>query len=548
MLIELAVRDLGVIAELRLGFGPGMSALTGETGAGKTMIVEAIGLLLGGKPDPARVRAGADEAIVEGLFVTPAPDGEGEIETVLRRVIPTEGRSRSYVNGQLAPASQLAELGAGLIELHGQHAQQALLRPRTIRDALDRFGGIDTAPLTAASETVRDLEAELAELGGDERERARELDLLRYQLAELDAARITDAGEDVDLESAEDVLADAVAHREAGSAALDSLDGDGGAAEGLARAAHALDRRTPFAELHQRLDGLVAEAADVAHELRAATERIEEDPARLAELRARRQLLVELRRKYGDTLADVIAYRDEVAGRIETLSTVETRALAVGDLVARARHERHLVAAAVGTARRAAAPLLAERLREVLGTVALAHAVVEVVVADDGGLPAGEQVSLLVSMNPGLAPQPLTKVASGGELSRTMLALHLVLSAGPPTMVFDEVDAGVGGATATSIGRALAGLATGHQVLVVTHLPQVAAYADAQLAVTKEIVEGGRNRRATTSTTIRHLEPDDRVIELSRMLSGSPESSTAQEHAVELLTSAAGDRVRSAAR
>ena len=541
MLIELAVRDLGVIAELRLGFGPGMSALTGETGAGKTMIVEAIGLLLGGRPDPSRVRAGANEAVVEGLFVTLDADGH-EVETVLRRVVPVEGRSRSYVDGQLAPASQLSEIGSGLVELHGQHAQQALLRPRTMRDSLDRFAGIDVGPLGAATDRVRSLEAELAALGGDERERARELDLLRYQHDELEAARLDDPDEDAALELAEDVLADAVAHREALAAALEVLDGDGGAGDALATAAHLLERRVPFAGTAARVAGLAAELTDAVHDLRASGEGIEEDPGRLAELRARRQHLVELRRKYGETLADVIAYRDEVADRVGSLMTVEARAAAVGESLAEARRLLHEAAAEVGRARRAAAPRLASRLGEVLATVALANAVVEVSVTDDGPLSAGDRVELLVSMNPGLSPQPLTKVASGGELSRTMLALHLVLSAGPPTMIFDEVDAGIGGATATSIGRALAGLATAHQVLVVTHLPQVAAYADAQLAVTKEVVDGRGRRGATTSTTIRHLEDDDRVIELSRMLSGSPESSTAQEHAVELLSAAAGER------
>ena len=529
MLVELAVRNLGVIADLRLGFGPAMCALTGETGAGKTMIVEAIGLLLGGRPDPARVRPGADEIEVEGLFV------DDEREVVLRRLVPRVGRSRSYCDGRLVPTAQMAELGAGLVELHGQHAQQSLLRPKSQREALDRFGEVDTGPLAAATARCRELEAELDGLGGDERAQARELDLLRYQRDELDAAAIEDPAEDERLDRLEDVLADAAAHREAGEGATEALGGEGGVTERIAIALHQLDRRGPFEGAAERLRDVSAELDDVLHSLRSDVEGIEEDPERLDQVRARRHLLVELRRKYGDTLDEVMAYHAQVADQIVEIEGREERTRRLeGELVA-ARAERDAAARAVGSDRRAAAPRLASELEAQLREVALSGARVEVAVSDDGD-GSGDHVELLLAANPGMDPQPLTKVASGGELSRTMLALHLVLSGGPGTMVFDEVDAGIGGATATSIGKALAGLADDRQILVVTHLPQVAAYADVQIAVSKDV--GG----AMTSSSIRQLDASDRVIELSRMMSGSPESDSAREHARELLAAAAADR------
>jgi DNA repair protein RecN (Recombination protein N) len=533
MLVELAVRNLGVIADARVAFGPGMTALTGETGAGKTMVVEAIGLLLGGRPDPARVRPGADEAVVEGRLVVVGADGDEE-EVVLRRVVPRSGRSRSYVNGEMAPSAQLAEIGAASVELHGQHSQQWLMRPASQRSALDRFGAIDLGPWHDAHATVTAIEAELAGLGGDARTRAREIDLLRFQSEELGAARIERADEDDALSVTEDLLADAVAHREAGANAAEALSGDDGMTDRLARVIASLDHRSPFDATVERLRAAEVELADAARELRDAVELVEEDPERLASVRARRQQLVELRRKYGDTLAEVMEEHAAVDRRLEELlshdSTVERL---TADLEA-ARSRRALAAAALGSARRAAAPDLAEAIAARAREVAMEGARVEVDVDGD----AGEQVTIRFAANVGLEPGPLAKVASGGELSRTMLAMHLVLSEGPPTLVFDEVDAGIGGTTANRVGRALAHLAEERQVIVVTHLPQVAAYADRQLSVSKD--DDGH----MTTTSITALDQDGRVVELSRMLSGTPDSEVAHAHAGELLAAAAEERGR----
>ena len=528
MLAELAVRDLGVIRDLQLVLGPGMTAVTGETGAGKTLIVEAIELLVGGRADGTMVRHGAAEATVEGRFLV------DEDEVVLRRVVPSQGRSRAYVDGRLATASELSEWGRRLVDLHGQHDHQSLLSTAVQRGALDRFGGVDLEPLALARKALAEIDAELAELGGDPRERARELDLLRFQVDELDAAGLGDPDEDGALELEEDRLGDAVAHTEALAAALQAVDIDDGAGAGLARAVAALDDRRPFAAEAARLRSLAAELTDIAADLRAAGDQVEQDPERLDVVRERRRLLHELQRKYGEDLGEVMAYRDDVRARVDALADrdrlaaeLDERRAAALAAIAEAEHE-------VGAARRAAAPDLAAATQGHLVELAMAKAVVEVSVGDD----PGDDVTFLLAANAGSPPLPLSRVASGGELARAMLALRLVLSEAPPTLVFDEVDAGIGGTAATAVGRSLAALGADHQVLVVTHLPQVAAFADAQVGIAKAEADG------TVTTTAVALAGEARSVELARMLSGSPDSSTARRHAEELLADAAIQRGR----
>jgi len=533
MLIELAVSDLGVIAELSLVFGPGMTAVTGETGAGKTLVVEAIELLVGGRADPILVRPGAAEARVEGRFVV------DDDEIVLARVVPRDGRSRAYVDGRLATAASLADWGTRVVDLHGQHAHQSLLSAATQRAALDRFGRVDLAALADARGEVARLDAALAALGGDERARAREIDLLRYQVDELDAAHLDDPDEDDRLETEEDLLADAGAHRDAAAAVVDLLGGDDSVADVLGAAIGALAGRGPFAAHESRLRAVAAEVADVAADVRRLGESIDDDPDRLARVRARRQLLRDLRRKYGETTADVIAYTADAKARLAELQSHDERAAALDAERSRAIASATAAAAAVGRARRDAAPRLAAAAQAHLVQLAMASARLAV---DVGAEDPGDDVSFLLAANAGVPLLPLTKVASGGELARAMLALRLVLTgvaddSGPATLIFDEVDAGVGGQAASAVGQALATLAGDRQVLVVTHLPHVAAFADTHVAVTKR--DDGR----TTVASARVLAHDERVVELSRMLSGSPESATAHEHAVELMTAARDRRV-----
>ncbi len=535
MLVELHVVDLGIVADLNLVLGPGLTAITGETGAGKTLLVEAVELLVGGRADTTLVRDGAAEARVEGRFVHP----ETGDDTVLARVVPRDGRSRAYLDGRLATVSELAEAGRALVDLHGQHAHQSLLDPAVQRGALDRYAGppaLDAlARYRAARAAARDLDAELAALGGDARARAREIDLLRYQVDEISAAALDDPAEDVALEAEEALLADAVAHREALTRAYEVLEGPG--LDALGTAVAALDGRAPFAELAARLRGAQGELADIEQELRREVERVDDDPERVDRVRARRHQLHELGRKYGSTLADVIAYGAEAAARLDEQERHEERAAELEGR--RAAHERGAQAAAgdLSAARRAAAGPLGEAVGEHLRELAMPHAIVEVAVVpgpptDDGH----DQVTYLLAANPGEAARPLARAASGGELSRAMLAARVVLSEAPPTLVFDEVDAGIGGEAGAAVGRLLQALGSRHQVLCVTHLAQVAAFAGTQVVVEKAVERAGRMERTVATATV--VDGDDRVAELSRMLAGLGDSSHARRHAAELLATA----------
>ena len=537
MLAELHARDLGVIADLTLTLGPGLTAVTGETGAGKTLVVEAIELLVGERADPVLVRPGADEARVEGRFFL--DDGT---ERVVARVVPRVGRSRAYVDGRLASVGELAELGRRLVDLHGQHAHQSLLGARVQREALDRYGSVDLGPLHEARARLAAVEATLAALGGDERARAREADLLRYQIGEIEAAAIEGPGEEERLEAEEDVLADASAHREAGAAAYRALAEDDAAADWLGRAVAACGGRRPFAVLEGRLRSLAAELDDAAGDLRHASETIVVDPDRLDEVRHRRRTLADLRRKYGERLSDVLEFEVQTRARLAELEQHGDRAQALEQERAEVGGHASQAAAAVAAARRRAAPRLASAIEGRLQALAMAGARFEVAV--DGPDPA-DDVTFLLGANRGEATLPLAKVASGGELARTMLAVRLVLGdragdggegAGPATLVFDEVDAGIGGQAAVAVGAALADLGRHRQVLVVTHLPQVAAYADHQVAVTKTEQSG----RTVAGAAL--VAGEERVVELSRMLSGQPASATARDHAQELLATASAQK------
>jgi DNA repair protein RecN (Recombination protein N) len=542
MLHELHIESMGVIETLDLVLTPGLTAFTGETGAGKTMLVEAINLLVGGRADPAIVRPGSAEARVEGRFVV------FDDEYIVSRVIPTDGRSRAYVNGRLATATTLAELGARTVDLHGQHAHQSLLSTTAQREALDRYCSTDLEPLRAARARLTEIDASLAALGGDQRSRAREVDLLRFQVGELVNAAVVDADEDERLGAEEDALADAAAHREAGELAVESLTGDGGdgntaVADGIAAALRALIGRAPFDDFSTRLHAVAAEIGDVGRDLRTFTENLEENPERLAAIRERRQLLHDLRRKYGDSLADVLAFQLEAETRLAELESYEQRVLTLEQerIVAVAAERR--AAQEVSAARRAGAAGLANAVRDVVRALAMPHAEMEITVGDEA---PGDDVTFLIAVNPGLPLLPLSRVASGGELARTMLALRLVLTEAPETLVFDEVDAGIGGTAASAVGESLARLGQRHQVLVVTHLAQVAALADTQILVTKTVIAGGdhaeiehHDSTTTTTATATIVVGEQRVDEVARMLSGDRGGESARIHAAELL----GDRL-----
>jgi DNA repair protein RecN (Recombination protein N) len=530
MLTELAVHDLGVISDLTLGIGPGMTALTGETGAGKTLLVEALDLLVGGRADTQLVRPGATEALVEGRFEL---DGT---ERILARSVASAGRSRAWIDGRMAPVSALGSLGRDLVDLHGQHSHQSLLRQEAQRAVLDSFAGLDAGEVSALRSELRALDAALAELGGDDEARQREIQLLGFQIDELVAAHLGGEDEDEHLAAEEERLARAGSHREACMAALATLAADSdGAIETVGLAVGSLSGHLPLADSEGRLRAVEDELSEVASELRRALESLEDDPERLEEVIARRRLLADLRRKYGPSHAEVVAFARRAEERLLEIQSLEGRARSLQGDRADTASRLSAAEARLGEARRAAAPGLASAVEAHLRTLALPAARF---VVDVGERDPGDQVTFSLGPNPGEPCLPLARVASGGELARTMLATRLVGDVGPATLVFDEVDAGIGGEAALAVGAALASLAEERQVLVVTHLPQVAAFADRQVLVTKAESDG------RTVAVARPLEPADRVVELSRMLSGQPQSTTARDHAEELLEVAARQRGR----
>ncbi|MFN5600610.1 MAG: AAA family ATPase, partial [Acidimicrobiaceae bacterium] len=409
MLVELSIENLGIIESSRLTFHDGFTAFTGETGAGKTMLVEAINLVCGRRAETSVIRDGADEAHVEARFVRMGDDGEEEV--ILSRTLHREGRSRAYINGRMATVAALSELGEELVDIHGQHAHQRLMSAAAQREALDIFGAIDRSPLVAAREAVTEIDALLGALGGDEKSRAREIDLLSFQCDEIETARIVSADEDEVLSREEDVLSDVAKHQESLQRAVALLSHDGGAVETLGEALRALSSVTSLDSVPERLSALLAEATDLAHTVRGAAESVEENPERLEEIRLRRQLLRDLMRKYGDSLADVIAFGAEARSRLDELTGYAERVSQLETERAAALKALRTAQLKVGNARRSVAAGLASQVEERLRVLALPNAHVQVSVGDADSDPAGESVVFMLAAKPGSAPQPLTKVA-----------------------------------------------------------------------------------------------------------------------------------------
>jgi DNA repair protein RecN (Recombination protein N) len=568
MLGELHIRDLGVIDEARLRVAPGLNVLTGETGAGKTMVVDALALLLGERADPGQVRSGRPWALVEGrlavdedgqaaaaLAAAGVEDEEGEV--VVARQVLAEGRSRAHLQGRMATVAAIAEVVRPLVEVHGQHEFQRLLRPLVQRELLDRFAGDKVLALRAEFGAIwrrlRVVTRELDDLAARARERAREADLLRYQLEEIDAAGVR-VGELAALGAEVERLTNVEALREAASLAWQLLEGfeEAGVSTALGSAARAVagpGRHDPtLGELAERAAGLAAEVDDLASSLRAYAESVLVDPERLETVQGRVALLRDLQRKYGDDEPAVLAFARQAAARLAELEGGVLRSEVLEAEAGELRTRLADLGTALSARRAEAAGRLAAALQSELTDLAMPHARVEIAVEQDehpAGLEAGgrrlaagdhglDRVEVLLSANPGMSLRPLAKAASGGELSRVMLALRVVLAGvdRTPTLVFDEVDAGVGGRTAAAVGHRLAQLARHHQVLVVTHLPQIAACADRHFVVEKHSAAG------QTRTAVRALDDSGRVTELSRMLSGMEGSGLAQAHAEELLAAA----------
>jgi DNA repair protein RecN (Recombination protein N) len=564
MLVELRIRDYAVVEDLTLELGPGLNVLTGETGAGKSIIVGALSLLLGERASATVVRTGAERATVEAVFDLSSTDsdlgrlldGHGfradDDLLILRREVAAAGRSRAWVNGSAATAGVIGEIGRMLVDLHGQHEHQTLLRSADQRHILDAFGGaMDVANRVAS------LHAELLRHKGalDEREqRMRETesraDFLRFQLDEIDGAGI-EPGEDAALEAESKRLEHASDLAEGASRLYESLYAtDGSIADRLAEARRALERLASVdAELAGEVERL-AEAAlvveDVGRQVGDYASAVEHDPTRLEQVRARLDRLFRLERKYGPELADVLATAQRVRAELAALDDAAHDLSELERRVQRTTTELRAAADELGRLRRGAAQGLGSAVAAVLPELGLPGATFEVRLTAHEAISAGgaEVVEFLVSPNPGFDLMPLARIASGGELSRVMLALKSVLAEVDrvPILVFDEIDAGVGGVVAAAVADKLAEVATRHQVFVVTHLAQVASRAGQHLLVEKAATDGA------TSAGVRLLAGDARVHEIARMLGGDPESAKSRAHARELLAANSADFPRGSGR
>ncbi len=570
MLEEVRISSLGVIDDAVLELSSGFTALTGETGAGKTMVVTALGLLFGGKADPARVRPGAERASVEGRLVVPpavarqVEEAGGDLDDdgsslVLSRTISAEGRSRAYAGGRSVPVSLLQVLADDLVAVHGQADQRQLLKAGWPRDALDRYGGAPVGSVLTDYRRVygrhREVVSELSELRAALRDRLAEAEALRFGLGEVEAVSPVD-GEDVALLAEEQRLANADALHAAASTAHEALLGDpaaGGSAPAdavtlLGAASRALEAARSHDQVLAGLADRLSEASylvsDVAAELASYTETVDFDPARLAAVQERRAALGRLIRAYGGVSGDVAGVLDwakqasarllELDGDDDRVATLAAEEASLSDRVSE-------LAGSLTALRVEASSRFAALVTEELIALAMPHATLTALVSplDDGPGPFGaDEVSFRLAPHPGAPALPLHKGASGGELSRVMLAIEVVFAGADPlpTFVFDEVDAGVGGKAAVEIGRRLARLARSSQVIVVTHLPQVAAFADNHLVVEKA------NDGLVTASGVVRLDQQARVRELSRMLGGLEDSEYGQAHAEELLTLAANER------
>ncbi|HET9464091.1 MAG TPA: DNA repair protein RecN [Gemmatimonadales bacterium] len=557
MLTELRVRDLATIADVTLQLGPGLNVLTGETGAGKSMLVDALSLLLGERAAGGSVRPGASKLVVEGAFEDIAAATRRRIEElgldvedgrlVVRREVSAEGRSRAWVNGSPTTAAVLAQLGALLVDLHGQHETQSLLHAEAQREILDAFAhaGPNLDAVAEAHARVAALRAEELDLAARRDEIRRRADYLRHVVGEIDAARIK-IGEDEALELEARRLSQAGALVEHAQRIVEALEGEAGNALGAlgvaGRAMASLEKVDPVVGAwRELLDGGYANLSELARLAGEYAASVQEDPERLALVERRRDLLFRLTGKYGATLDLVLETREQAAAELDLLDTADTDLRALAARRSAAEGALRTAADALTLQRREAAERLARGVNRLLPQLGLpgGKLTVSLTPMPEPGAHGQESVQLNVQLNVGLEPKPLARVASGGELSRLMLALKVVLVKHDAiaTLVFDEVDQGIGGETGVQVGSALAEVAERHQVLVITHLPQIAARADGHLVVSKE----ARGGIATSDVQVLHGE--DRVNEIARML-GDTEGDAARRHAQALLRTPAATRRR----
>ena len=510
MLLELHIENLAIIERETLLFTEGLTAITGASGAGKSLVVNALSLACGARGEPSLVRQGADEARIDVRLLVTGDDGE-RVERVLSRVIPAEGRSRAYIDGRPTTLTALAELSSQVVEIHGQHEQHQLNTSRVRCGLLDVYGGIDRTDADETLASVVTLRAELESMGGSPTERLRELDLVDYQLAEIDA--VNPKADELDSLLAEErVLSDLDQLRTSAEIVYERLS----ASDDLRKSLKDLSSISHFDDLSDRLRSVIAEVDDIAATVRGRVEALSDDPDRLEAIRERVTSIRALCRRYGNDLLDVLVFASSLRERAEVLRGFDARSVEIQQQLTQAQDRYSAAASKLRSERLASGPTLARDVTAQLQLLDMPHAQFDVAIAGD----AGEHVEFLFSSGPSEQMVPLSKVASGGELARCMLAIDIAL--GPArsveSTVFDEVDAGVDAAAGGAIASALAASSLHRQVLVVTHLPTVAARADRHLCITKSLVNG---RQVSVASA---LHENARPLEIARMLSGGVES------------------------
>lgn len=560
MLRHLRVTNFAILSDVSLELGPGFNALTGETGAGKSLIVEAVNLLRGGRASADIPRAGAKEAVVEAIFevtnlvrepvtalLSEAGLPESDEDLLVRRVIQRGGRSRTYINGALTTATRLAEIGAYMVDLSGQHQHQGLVDPKRHRATLDACANNEAAleRMHRAYQALSTSRAALDKLRSDNSDRSERLDYLRFQLEELSDARL-EPGEDIELEKQRSQLA-SVDKLQSVAAECESLlyGCDGSAVDRLHMAAHALDATVSLDEGLGECSQLVNEARTLAEEAARSIQHyarnLDADPARLAEIDDRLALIRKLMRKHAGSLEtgsleELIAKVDSMQAEVHELDHHDDRIAALAEEVAAAESEAKKAAALLHKRRKKAAGTLETEVAPALAALGMGSArlIVHIEKNEQLGFEGGDKVEFLLAANTGETAKPLSRVASGGELSRIMLALKLVLRRADNVScyVFDEVDTGIGGATAEVVGQQIRQVANERQVLCVTHLPQIAAFGDLHFHVSKSEIEG------RTETKVKRLTDKQRHTEIARMVGGVKVSAQARAHAKAMLANA----------
>ncbi|MFZ5925217.1 MAG: DNA repair protein RecN [Bacillota bacterium] len=568
MLQELQIKDYALIEDARLEFGEGLNILSGETGAGKSIVIGAVTLLLGGRALSEHVRTGSDEAVIHGVFFVPGGSGtrlalanlgievgdDGLV--VVSRTVARSGRNQCRVNGRLVTQAMLSELGEHLVDIHGQHEHQSLLRVHRHIRFLDDFAGDDALRLREAVrdkyERLLELQSRLRELRSGDRDRAQRLDLLRFQAGEIDSAKLS-RGEDAALARERAVLASAEQlYTRASTAYAELYGGENempGATDRLARAIQELDAilkiDSSLAGVDNLLQAAMASCEEACRAIRVYKDGIDLDSSRLSQVEERLAAIQRLKRKYGDTVDEILDYRDRIEEEMGRLATSDDEIARTEAELERVRLDMGRLSSSLHGVREEAARALEARVAEELADLNMGSSVFRVSFSskeDPSGVPVGGKflaagpygtdiVEFLLSANPGEPPKPLARIASGGEISRVMLALKSILASVDQvdTLIFDEIDAGIGGRTASAVGEKLFSTSRSRQVICVTHLPQIACMADVHYSIAKEAADG------RTRTVVTRLSGEDRVREIARMLGGTDLTPTTFKHAREML-------------